>query len=180
MPRPLIFAATAALALTGLSTLDSSAGAQGARMRADAMTPTMRAPYVQLASASDLYEIRSGQLALQRSRNPNIRRFGQMLVRDHTNTSRQLMAAARAAGMRPLRPALMPMQARMMRELNSARGPQFDRIFLNQQVQAHQMALALHSNYAQRGDAPPLRSVAAAAAPVVQMHLTEVQRWAGR
>jgi putative membrane protein len=178
--RPLMLAAAAALALTGISSFNSSASAQGGRMRADAMTPTMRAPYVQLASASDLYEIRSGQLALQKSRNPQVRRFAQMLVRDHTNTTRQLMAAARASGMRPLRPALMPMQARMMRELNNVQRVNFDRVFLNQQVQAHQMALALHSNYAQRGDTPALRSVAAAAAPVVQMHLTEVQRWAGR
>jgi putative membrane protein len=177
MVRPIILtAAAAALALTGLSTVGTHVNAQA--IRGDAVTPTTRQAYVQMAGASDLYEIRSGQLALSRSRNPNVRRFAQMLIRDHNNTTRQVMAAARASGLRPPMPALMPIQARMMRELNAARRVNLDRVFLDQQMQAHQMALSIHSYYAQRGEAPPLRAVANAAVPVVRMHLAEVRRWA--
>jgi putative membrane protein len=42
---------------------------------------------------------------------------------------------------------------------------------LRQQVQAHQMALALHGNYARSGDTASLRAVAATATPIVQQHL---------
>jgi putative membrane protein len=80
-----------------------------------------------------------------------------------------------ASGVMPT-PDLMPMQAQMMTELRAASGTNFDRVFVRQQIQAHEMALALHTNYAARGDTPALRTVAAAAAPVVRQHLDQAKR----
>jgi putative membrane protein len=40
------------------------------------------------------------------------------------------------------------------------------------------MALALHANYARNGDTPGLRQVAAAATPVVQVHLDRARQLA--
>jgi putative membrane protein len=142
------------------------------------MTPTTRDAYVGMAAASDLFEIQSSQLAQQRSQSPAVRDFAQMMVTDHTNTTRQLTAAAQAAGMGPVAPALLPMQARMIAQLRAAPAGGFDRTYLDQQVQAHQMALSLHSSYAQNGDTPQLRQVAAAATPVVQTHLDHVRQLA--
>jgi putative membrane protein len=67
------------------------------------------------------------------------------------------------------------MQAQMMAELRATSGANFDRVFVRQQVQAHEMALALHSNYAARGDTPALRAVASAAVPVVRQHLEQAR-----
>jgi putative membrane protein len=64
----------------------------------------------------------------------------------------------------------------MMAELRAASGADFDRVFIRQQVQAHEMALALHSNYAANGDTPALRAVASAAVPVVRQHLDQARR----
>jgi putative membrane protein len=134
------------------------------------MTPNQRSAYVEMAAASDLYEIQSSQLALSRARSSELRTFAQMLIDHHTATTRQLTAAATAAGTPPS-PSLMPMQAEMIAELQGANGAAFDRLFIQQQVKAHQMALALHSNYASNGDTPALRTVAAAATPIVRQHL---------
>jgi putative membrane protein len=72
---------------------------------------------------------------------------------------------------------LMPMQADMIAQLQGApAGPGFDRLYMTQQVPAHEMALALHQNYAGRGDTPQLRTAAAGAVPIVQQHLTEARR----
>jgi putative membrane protein len=131
-----------------------------------------------MAAASDLYEIQSSQLAQSRARSPAVRDFAQMMIADHTNTTRQLTAAAQASGMGPVAPALLPMQARMMDQLRAAPADGFDRVYLDQQVQAHQMALALHANYARNGDTPQLRTVAAAATPIVQGHLDRVRQLA--
>ena len=43
-------------------------------------------------------------------------------------------------------------------------------------LKRHRQALALHDNYARRGDVPQLRGVAAAAVPVVRGHLDHIQR----
>jgi putative membrane protein len=173
MFRPLLLAASASLALAACAT-DADVPAETAAATGD-MTPTQRGPYVEMAAASDLYEIQSGQLAQSRAQNAAVRDFGRMLVEHHTGTTQQLAAAATAAGTPPT-PDLMPMQAQMMSELQGASGAEFDRVFLRQQVQAHQMALALHRNYADNGDTPALRAVASAAVPIIQQHLDRARQ----
>ena len=141
-------------------------------------TPTTRDAYVARAAAGDLYEIQSSQIARTRAASRAVRDFAQMVAVDHTETSRQLMLGARFAGAPPVTPALLPMQQQMLDQLRAAPAGNFDRVYLDQQVQAHQMALALHSNYAQHGDSPPLRQVAGAAAPIVQQHFDRVRQLA--
>jgi putative membrane protein len=177
MNRSLLLAAAAAFALAGCAAEgDMDAGTAGTGMAAAGdMTPTDRAAYVDMAAASDLYEIQAGQLAQSRASNADVRQFGSMLVEHHRMTTQQLTAAATAAGTPPS-PRLMPMQQRMIAELQSASGSGFDRIFLRQQVQAHEMALALHRNYADNGDTPALRTVASAAVPIIQRHLDRARQ----
>jgi putative membrane protein len=140
------------------------------------MTPTERMAYVTMAAASDLFEIQSSQIALQKSQDQTVRGFAQMLITHHTQTTQQLTAAAQAAGLTPPPPQLMPMQADMIAQLQAADGAGFDRTYLTQQVPAHEMALALHRNYAANGDTPALRTVAAAAVPIVEGHLTQARQ----
>ena len=145
------------------------------QMPAD-MTPENREGYVALAAASDLFEVQSSQLALSRAQDGAVRDFAQMMVTHHTQTTQQLYAAAKAAGMIRTHDWMLPppMQA-MMDDLQNASGAEFDRLYMRQQVGAHEMALALHRNYSARGDTPALRAVAAAAAPIVQQHLVRAQ-----
>lgn len=163
----LIAAAASALALSGCASMALPGGD---------MTPEDRAGYTAMAGASDLFEIQSSQVALSRSQNAQVRQFAQMLITHHTQTTAALTAAAAASGMTPPAPMLMPMQQRMMQELQGAPAGSFDRVYLRQQVPAHEMALALHQNYAARGDATPLRGAAAAAVPIVQQHLAQARQ----
>jgi putative membrane protein len=177
MKRPFILAALAAATALGACAMDDAAAPPpGAPMD---MAPTAAPAYVRMAAASDLFEIRSGTLARSRARSGDVRAFADMLVGDHTTTTQQLMLAARSAGLNPPPPMLMPMQRDMMARLNAASGADFDRIFLDEQVQAHQMALQLHQNYAQSGDVPALRTVAQTAVPVIQGHLERARALRG-
>lgn len=174
MIRPLLLSAAAALSLAACASTQGDMDANATMARGD-MTPNQRGAYVEMAAASDLFEIQSGQMAAQRGQSAAVRQFGTMLVDHHQRTTAQLSAAAAAAGTMPT-PDLMPMQVRMMTELRAASGSNFDRVFVRQQVQAHEMALALHSNYASNGDTPSLRAVASAATPVVRQHLDQARR----
>lgn len=175
MKRFLIAAAVPALVLGGCApTMTADRGMAGAAMPAD-MTPEDRTAYVKMAAASDLFEIQSSQMALAKSQNAAVRQFAQMLVAHHTQTTQTLTAAAAAAGVPPMTPQLMPMQVDMLARLQAASGAGFDRLYMQQQVPAHEMALALHSNYASNGDAPPLRQAAAAATPIVRQHLDQAR-----
>ena len=173
MIRPFLLAATAALSLAACASTQADMEADAAMARGD-KTPTQRGAYVEMAAASDLFEIQSGRMAAERGQSAAVRAFGSMLVEHHQRTTAQLAAAATASGTMPT-PDLMPMQVQMLAELRAASGAAFDRLFVRQQVQAHEMALALHTNYASNGDTPALRAVASAAAPVVRQHLDQAR-----
>jgi putative membrane protein len=137
------------------------------------MTPEAAPAFVAMAASSDMFEIESSRLALQRSRDPMNRMHAEMMIRDHTNTTAQLTAAARSAGLGvPMQ--MLPMHAAMLNDLT--RSTNFDATYRAQQVTSHRQALALHDNYARRGDVPQLRGVAAAAVPVVRGHLDHITR----
>jgi putative membrane protein len=141
----------------------------------DPSSPLAAPNYLSMAGSSDQFEIQSGQLAQQMSQNAGIRQIGQMLVADHTNSTQQLMAAAQSAGITPPPPALRPEHAALLQQIQSAPPGQFDMVFRDVQIQAHQQALQLHQGYASGGDTPALRTAATNIVPVVQNHLTMLQ-----
>lgn len=169
---------TAAIALVccstaGLATAQMAGSMQhrpmgGDRMMAGRMSPT---GYVMEAGASDTFEKRSSALVLQSTRDPAVRRFAQRMMRDHTMSTDMVKAAAMRDGVRPMPPRMNTMQANMVARLRSTRGPARDRLYMQQQQQAHQMALQLHQGYASNGSSPALRGAAGRIAPIVQEHL---------
>ena len=141
----------------------------------DTTSPMYAPNYLATAGSSDQFEIQSGQLAQSMSQNPGVRQIGQMLVADHTSSTQQLMAAAQSAGITAPPPAMLPEHQALLQQIQSAPPGQFDMVFRDVQIQAHQQALALHQAYASGGDTPALRTAAAGIVPVVQNHLTALQ-----
>lgn len=181
MLRTLLITTLAALPLSACMTNDAISSpnadrAQSTATQGSGMTPTEAMAYAKMAGAGDLYEIESSRLALTKTQNADLRQFANAMIEHHTKTTQSLTAAARSAGMNPPPPALMPMQQQMIAELRSASGAAFDTAYRAQQRKAHDMALALHRNYASRGDTAALRMVAATAVPVVEQHIAQLQR----
>ena len=131
--------------------------------------------YVAMAASSDTYEIQSSKLALAHAANPDVRNFAQMMVSDHANTTAAVMAAAKQASVgNPGGPN--PKHTSMLKQLRETGHAHMERVYVDQQVMAHEEALALHSGYAAQGDNPGLRAAAAQAVPIVQRHLDEIRR----
>jgi putative membrane protein len=173
----LLLAASAAACL-----MASSAAAQDfayAWTPAGTLTPTPAAPdFLMFAGAGDLYEIESSRLVLETTRNPEIRRFVEIMVEHHTKTSQDAAAAARRAGLTPPTPTLDAPKTAMLNALRLYGGVERDRLYLTQQLMAHKEALGLMKTYAETGDTPQLKAAAAATIGIVQNHLTMVERLA--
>ncbi len=131
---------------------------------------TSPADYVKQAGAGDLYERQSSQL-VRSSKDAKIRDFAQTMIAHHTKSTADVKAAAAKAGVKAPPPKLMPMQASMIADLRKATGTERDALYVTQQKEAHQMALALHQGYAANGTSAPLKAAAAKIAPVVQSHI---------
>lgn len=170
MPNYLTF--SLALALAGAPSI---ASAQIPPPPPPPEAKTQAAPYIIAAGQSDLYEINSSQVALQKSQDPAVRRFATMLIKHHRKTTAATMAAAGKAGAAPPPPMLDPAATRSITELQSAAAGDFDRLYIAQQVPAHQAALDLHQSYGAGGDQAPLRASAKKAVPIVKQHLAAAE-----
>lgn len=126
--------------------------------------------YVTNAAISDMYEIEAGRMASERGASAETKQLGEMLVADHTTSSERLKALAQAAG------ETVPMEMDERRQglldnLRAAQGAEFDRVFADQQVAAHQEALTLHRGYADSGENTELQAFARDLVPKLEAHL---------
>ncbi len=154
------------------------AGAAGAAMPANGQE------YAAMAAASDMYEIESARLAADKAQNADIKALAQMIRTDHEKSTADLKAAAgQAQPAITVTPQMNPEQQGMIQALQSATAADFDRTYLDQQVQAHEKGLAMVQGYAQNGDVDSLKQHASTVAAPIQKHLQrarELQATAAR
>ena len=132
--------------------------------------------FVQAAAASDTFEIMEAQSALTESKDPHVRDFATRMIQDHTQTSNELMTAAQRAGLEPPKMALDQSQSQMLASLQSQHEATFDKVYWQQQALTHHAALVTEQKYANGGDQPGLRQLAAATVPIIQAHLSMAEQ----
>ena len=110
-----------------------------------AAVPMMDANVAAVAHASNMDEIQTSQVALQRSQNAQVRQFAQQMITEHTAVDQQMQQMLQAKGMtmQPNQPAQAAMQATAatVANLNQRSGADFDRAYMTHQVQAHRWTL---------------------------------------
>jgi putative membrane protein len=126
------------------------------------------AAYVATASSIDLFQMKSAQLALERSQSPANRALAERLLSAHTGTSQQLSYAGRRLNLLPSA-TLDPEHQAMLDTLSAT--SDFDKTYRAQQNIVLQEGLKLHSSYARSGGSPTLRPVAANAENVMRANL---------
>lgn len=187
MKSALLFSA-AALALAGCGTKDEADMPPDETAALDTMsapsgptepagtpaTPTDAASYVVMAGAGDLWEIESSKALLAKSRDAGVRKFAQMMIDQHGQSTAKIKAAASAADVAVPAAALDSDQQKMLDAIKSADAAGIDAIYLAHQRTAHDAALALHQAYATNGDTDGLKKVASEIVPVVEAHRTEL------
>ena len=135
------------------------------------------AAYVMAAGQSDQFEIKEGQLAETMGTSTKVKAFGKKMVHDHTKSTKMVTMAAGESGLPPMPPPpLSPDQQQMMASLKATSGPDFDKLYVQQQMQSHQQALQLQQAYAQTGGDSNLKMTATKIVPVVQEHIDMLQR----
>jgi putative membrane protein len=132
--------------------------------------------FAAMAASSDMFEIQSSELALQKDVSPEVKEFAQMMINDHTTASKNLIAAAQQDGVSVPGEMTTRHTAKIgaLGDLSGAGG--FDAKYIDEQVAAHREALALMTAYAEGGDSPALKAHAHKTAPVIQMHFEHVQK----
>ena len=164
-----------AAAATATPSADSTAmGAPGA-----AMTAPNALAMIGLSNAA---EIGTSKIAQEKGTSSEVRDFAKMMVDDHTAMQKEADELATRVNLVPAPPPQAEQKRaagdQMVQQLSStAKGPEFDRAYIQGQVQAHQQTLAeLQQLQTQVTDNADVKALIDKAIPKVQQHLERAQQ----
>jgi predicted outer membrane protein/sporulation protein YlmC with PRC-barrel domain len=127
--------------------------------------------FVPKVAVANMFEIQSSELALEQAENADVKDFAQRMVDDHTKAGEDFQAALEASGLGITPPdALDEEHQQKIDELQAASGADFDRMYVDMQVAAHDEAVNLFSGYAEGGDNEDLKTFAENTLPTLQEH----------
>jgi putative membrane protein len=128
--------------------------------------------YVTKAAIGDMFEIASSKEALKNSKNAQVKTFATRMIKDHSAGSRTLKNIIQANELPVAVPTKMDDDHQaMLDKLKSAQSADFDKLYTDMQMKAHDEALALHQGYAENGKEPKLKAFAKKTAGIVQTHI---------
>jgi putative membrane protein len=124
------------------------------------------------ACQGGMAEVEMGKLAEQKSKNPEIKKFGQMMVTDHTAAGNDLKALAAKKNI--TLPTDLGSHKSTMDSL-SKETDGFDKAYVNEMVSDHEADLKEFQKQAQNSSDPDVKAFAAKVVPVIQKHLDAIK-----
>lgn len=129
--------------------------------------------FVDAATEAGIAEVVTGNLALEKSQNAEIKTFAQQMVTDHTKANQKLGDIARKLDIKvPDDAALTDKVKKMILEW---RDESFDKSYVNNQVDAHEKAVELFKKEAASSDKPELKAFASDTLPTLEHHLEQAK-----
>lgn len=126
--------------------------------------------YMTKASHSNWNEISLAKMAKQKSKNPEVLRYADLMIKDHTMMQSQLKALASSKGvMVPEKPDAMGMKAAS--KLRNLSGRAFDKGYIDANVMGHRAAYDLATKASKNAKDANVRAYFAKGAPKIKMHL---------
>ena len=131
---------------------------------------------VAILDAANAWDVETGTLALRKSRNAEVRRFADMMVRDHGAVRQLGRDLATKLHVTPTPPgadfALAKAHAAAMRTLQAASGPAFDRAYADHEAAYHQAVIdAMTTQLLPATQNAELRALEIKVAPNFEAHL---------
>lgn len=127
--------------------------------------------FVLEAATSDMFEIESSKLALERSDAPT-KTFAQQMIDDHQKTSSEMKQLVDEGKVKVALPtAMTPAQQEMLDKLKGLQGTDFTEQYHSDQVSAHKDAVDLFKRYGDEGENADLKAWAAKTHPALEHHL---------
>jgi putative membrane protein len=156
---------------------DNQGPSMGEKTGVDSMlnvTPSTQ-EFIKDAATSDLFEIASSRLAIERG-DAKIKDFANQMLTDHQKTSSELKSMLQSQKIGATPPAdLDSAHQSKIDKLKTLKGGDFDKRYREDQIQAHKTAVSLFERYSKSGDNPALKEWAATTLPALQHHLQMAQ-----
>ena len=171
-----LLASIAAVAMTAAASAFAQSTPEKTGVNQALATSPKTQDFVTTATQSDMLEIQSSKLALQKSDSAKTKTFAQKMIDDHTKTSTELKGLASSGKVKVNAPSTLDKaHEAKLDNLAKLAGKDFTKQYDEMQVSAHKEAVSLFERYAKDGDNPELKSFASKTLPHLQEHLKMAQ-----
>jgi len=132
--------------------------------------------YVVSASMGDMYEVRAADLALEHGQSDEVKELARMIKTDHSQATERLRSSLGPEHQTQwLSTELDARRKGMLDNLVNATDGTFDKIYLEQQVAAHEEAVTLHSGFVDESGEAQLSAHARSVLPKIRAHLEKAR-----
>lgn len=136
--------------------------------------PTGDNAFMTEAARGAIAEVELGRLAATKAANGEVKRFANMMVKDHSAANAELKDLASKKGV--TLPAQMdPANQAKVEELRGKVGAEFDRSYIEAMVDAHEKDVAEFERQSVSASDPDVKAFAAKTLPVLKKHLESVK-----
>ncbi len=130
--------------------------------------------FVTEAAQGGMAEVEMGKLAAQKGQNPEVKKFGQMMVTDHTAANNELKAVAAKKNM-TVPSDIGPKYKSSKDSLSKASGADFDKQYVDMMVSDHEDDVAAFEKQADSSTDPDVKAFAAKTLPTLKRHLDAIK-----
>jgi len=131
--------------------------------------------FVTRAAQGNSAEIELGKIVAAKSKNPSVKQFAQMMVKDHTTALNELQELAQSKNLNfndDLPDAAKALQAK----LSSDTGKQLDKDYMDSMVEDHQKDVQEFTDKSETAKDPDVKQWAGKTLPTLQKHLEKAQQ----
>lgn len=127
------------------------------------------------AAQGNRAEIQLGQLVAGKTKDPNVKKFAQMMVKDHTDALSKLQLVAQSKNM--TLPDDMPDDAKQLQsKLSGEQGKQLNKDYMASMVQDHQQDVQEFQDAAQSVKDPDIKQWVTNTLPTLEKHLSKAKQ----
>jgi len=147
--------------------------------KGDTTVSSMDRQFMMHATQGNLAEVKTGQLALQKSKDASVRQVAQRLITDHTKAQQQLTSLAQSLHV-TLPSAPSEEQRATYAKWSKLSGSAFDQSYLSGEMKDHAETIALFQKQVHSGSNARVRSWAQQTLPVLSDHAMQLKQAAQR
>jgi putative membrane protein len=141
---------------------------------ASSVTATSDNDFMKEAAIGGMSEVELGRLASTKATDPEIKKFGQMMVTDHSKAGAELKALAAKKNVQ-LPAELDSTHKSMLDNLKNKSGADFDKEYVSEMVDDHETDLKAFQEKARNATDPDVKAFAEKVVPVIQKHLDAIK-----
>ena len=131
--------------------------------------------FVTKAAQGNSAEVALGQIVAGKTKNPAVKQFAQMMVKDHTAALNELQELAQSKNLN-FNDALPEDAQSLQTKLSSDTGTQLDKDYMDSMIEDHQKDVQEFTDQSQKAKDPDLKQWASKTLPILQKHLEKAQQ----